>query len=1088
MTASPVPSGSGVSLRSVSGGGEHVATPSVDRSTGSSGSFPPNPNPYTFGVLAAQYTDINAMPKSTKSLFKLSSLGKRNKTRRDLSESASASEFEESGREEGDEGISKPWNFQVSMTNPLVWDQNSANIMATCWLTWKLRRNLHRYADDNCIWKYHSTTYMSTKVASVSYHRGLPLFFTSGFDEEEIAAIYACRKAAAAAVNLKNGSNTPSPHMQYSSARPASPVLRNPVPRSSSLAGLRVDTLPTLTVGTGSGLASATRSNPSPSPRTGFGVRTLIPNGFLGSRGGDSASTASGSRSRSGSVNRAGCEAGEQSEPFVMVDGNVDAAGGIGDETLIEPFPYDAACIMTHGTPFCTVAQCTCSDPGTDDTSRTSSSVFPVQDRKRPLPESGYSYSWVFTSAPDSSIYHGGASPSPSPSHSLSGQRTASSVPRTPPRRVYRVANVSSDSSYGDPPPAYASPVRGEIFRREKEVSRESAAPAGLSSPLPLSCPISSIPIPGTAERNQASKCSASVGSSSGQGSSHDGLYDIDPFDASDVPATVEDVLDISAANSSLYLDDDNDDAERQQDNIDLATRRRLLSPTPPLVIDKRLTRMASLMTQAPRISFHQEDSLEDWTSSLFSAISSDDATTSGNDNKRSSTAVKVRRILAAPQESEEDEKAERRLTLRPLSPPAPKVTPSPMSPAPKLPDVSFGRNISIGEHVRKARPPSPEEEEEEAEAEVAETEAREVVSKGADEPHLLPSVIPSVTIPSASASEPNSESAPPPPPKVKPKPSLPSLAPPKPSGTIGADGKSPVSPFLRCGPKPLPLPIPPDQIRAQLRPSKSEHGHSSSQVQAANSQLQPQSQPVPSVCLVAPLSSQCSSQRESSSSLAPRSNAGDRDSAVSTVTVTQVTIVVVKGQAVRRAVASVIDPDLISPPSTAKRDSFASAFGISRAVPDEQPDQETSSEPAEEEFLQVDNQDDDGDGQSLLISGTSSGPPSSPSPTWPAPPPPPAELDKDATPRPVSRFRTTSLQRLSQITGLMGGMIASPRTSHFPHISSETMSPSDSIPLPTPKDSVVPPPPPLKGKGMIALEARMMVSATDTFGGVDEE
>lgn len=1062
MTASPVPSGSGVSLRSVSGGGEHVATPSVDGSTDSSGSFPPNPNPYTFGVLAAQHTDINAMPKSKKSLFKLSSLGKRNKSRRDLSESASASEFEESGREEGDEGISKPWNFQH-----------------------------HIHVDEGYI--------------------GLPpswatALSTAGFDEEEIAAIHARRKAAAAA-NLKNGSNAPSPHTQYSSARPASPVLRNPVPRSSSLAGLRVDPPPTLTVGTGSGLTSATGSNPTPSPRTtGFGVRTLIPNGFLGSRGGDSASTASGSRSRSGSVNRAGSGAGEQSEPFVMVDGNVDAAGGIGDETLIEPFPYDAASTMTHQThsaqsPSALAVTQVQTTPRGPQVQRSQSETGNVPFPSPGTPIRGASPFAHSTSLPvptprghanssssrttDSSIYHGSASPSPSPSHSQSGQRTASSVPRTPPRRVYHVANASSDSSYGDPPPAYASPVRGETFRREKEVSREGAAPAGSSSPLPLSRPIPSIPVPGTTERSQVSKCSTSVGSSSGQGSSHDGLFDIDPFDASDIPATVEDVLDISAANSSLYLDDDNDDAERQQDNIDLATQRqRLLSPTPPLVIDKRLTRVASLMTQAPRISFHQEGSLEDWTSSLFSAISSDDATASNNDDKRSSMAVKVRRILAAPQESEEDEKAERRLTLRPLSPPAPKLTPSPMSPAPKLPDVSFGRNISIGEHVRKARPPSPEEEEEKVEAEAAETEAREVVSKDADEPHLLPSV----TLPSASVSEPDSESAPPPPPKVKPKPSLPSLAPPKPSGTVGADGKSPVSPFLRCGPKPLPLPIPPDQIRAQLRPSKSEHGRSSSQAQAANSQLQPQSQPVPSVCLVESSSSQCSSRRESSSSLAPRSNAGDRDSAVSTVTVTQATIVVVKGQAVRRAVASVIDPDLISPPSTAKRDSFASAFGISRAVSDAQPDQETSYEPEEEESLQVDRQDDDGDGQSLLISGTSSGPPSSPSPTWPAPPPPPAELDKDATPRPVSRFRTTSLQRLSQITGLMGGMIASPRTSHFPHISSETTSPSDSIPLPTPKGSVVPPPPPPKGKGMIAPEARMMVSATDTFGGVDEE
>ncbi|KAI6147836.1 hypothetical protein BKA82DRAFT_4355023 [Pisolithus tinctorius] len=917
---------------------------------------------------------------------------------------------------------------------------------------------------------------------------------TAGFDEEEIAAIHARRKAATAAVNVKNGSNAPSPHTQYSSARPASPTPP-----------------PTLTIGTGSGLTSATGSNRTPSPRTtGFGVRTLIPNGFLGSRGGDSASTASGNRSRSGSVNRADLGLGSSQSHLSWWTGAVDAAGGIEDESLIEQFPYDT-------TPRGPQVQRSQSETGnvpfpSPGTPIRAASPF-AHSTSLPVPAPRGHANSSSSRTTDSSIYHGSASPSPSPSHSQSGQRTASSVPRTPPRRVYHVANASSDSSYGDPPPAYASPVRGETFRREKEVSREGAAPAGSSSPLPLSRPIPSIPIPGTAERSQVSKCSTSVGSSSGQGSSHDGLYDIDPFDASDIPATVEDVLDISAANSSLYFDD-NDDAEQQQDNIDLATQRqRLLSPTPPLVIDKRLTRVASLMTQAPRISFHQEGSLEDWTSSLFSAISSDDATASGNDNKRSSMAVKVRRILAAPQESEEDEKAERRLTLRPLSPPAPKVTPSPMSPAPKLPDVSFGRNISIGEHVRKARPPSPEEEEEEAEAEAAETEAREVVSKGTDEPRellsilspslpdisfglnvsslgkdLLPSVIPSVTLPSACVSETDPESAPPPPPKVKPKSSLPSLAPPKPSGTVGADGKSPVSPFLRCGPKPLPLPIPPDQIRAQLRPSKSEHGRSSSQAQAANSQLQPQSQPVPSVCLVEPSSSQCSSRRESSSSLAPRSNAGDRDSAVSTVTVTQATIVVVKGQAVRRAVASVIDPDLISPPSTAKRDSFASAFGISRAVSDAQPDQETSYEPEEEESLQVDHQDDDGDGQSLLISGTSSGPPSSPSPTWPAPPPPPAELDKDATPRPVSRFRTTSLQRLSQITGLMGGMIASPRTSHFPHISSETTSPSDSIPLPTPKGSVVPPPPPPKGKGMIAPEARMMVSATDTFGGVDEE
>ncbi|KIN95616.1 hypothetical protein M404DRAFT_1007332, partial [Pisolithus tinctorius Marx 270] len=271
-----------------------------------------------------------------------------------------------------------------------------------------------------------------------------------------------------------------------------------------------------------------------------------------------------------------------------MVDGNMDAAGGIGDDTLIEPFPYDAASITTHqihsaqltSAPAVTQVQTTPRGPQVQRSQSETRNVpflspgTPIRgaspfthSTSLPVPDPRGHASSSSNRTTDSSIYHGSASPSPSPSHSLSGQRTASSVPRTPPRRVYHVVNVTSESSYGDPPPAYASPVRGETFRREEGVSREGAAPAGSSSPLPL----------------QVSKCSTSVGSSSGQGSNHDGLYDIDPFDASDIPATVEDVLDISAANSPLYFDD-NDDAEQQQDNIDLATQRqRLLSSTPPL-------------------------------------------------------------------------------------------------------------------------------------------------------------------------------------------------------------------------------------------------------------------------------------------------------------------------------------------------------------------------------------------------------------------------------------------------------------------------------------------------------------------------
>ncbi|KAI6022915.1 hypothetical protein BKA83DRAFT_4270702 [Pisolithus microcarpus] len=896
MTASPVPSGSGVSLNSANGGGEYVATPSMDGSTDSS--------------------DMNAT-KRKKPLFKLSSLGLKNKSRRDLSETASmstsTSEYEESGKEEGDEGISVPWNFQH-----------------------------HIHVDEG--------------------RRGLPALSSAGFGDEEIAAIHARRKAAAAA-NLKNGPNAPGPPAQYSSARPASPVLRNPVPRSSSLARLRIDTPLTR-------LASAIGSNPSPSPRaTGFG------GGLLGSRGGDGASTTSESRSRSGS------------NPYVMVDGDVDAAEGVGDETLIEPFPYDAASVTTHQTHSAyvpsTLALSQAQTPRGPQVQRTQSDAgyVPFPSPGTPIPAHAKSSSSLTT---DSSIFHGSASPSPSPSHSQSRQPT------------FMVTL----------PQHMLSPVRGETFRREKEGLHESPASAG-----------------STAEHSQASKCSASEGSSSGRRTTAYwwSCMTVNPFDTSDIPATVEDVLDISAANSSLYLD--NDDAEQPDRDITMQ-RQRLLSPTPPLVIDKLST------TQAPRISFHQEGSLDDWTSSLFSAISSNDAT-DPNDSSRSNIAVKPRPRLVAPQESEEDERAERRLTIRPLSPrPAPIVTLPPVSPAPKLPDVSFGRNISIGEHVRQARPPSPDDEE----VEVEETKAGEV-SKGADEPRELLSIsspslpdisfgpnvsslgkdiLPPVTSPSRVASEPSLEVA---------------ASAPK-GGTIGADGKSPLSPFLRCGPKPLPLPIPPDQIRAQLRPSKSIHGRSS--------------------------------RRESSSSLVPRSNPGDRDSGVSTVTVTQAKIV-------RRAVASVIDPDMISPPSASKRDSFASAFGS---------DGETAYEPEEEgssQELKLERPGDDADGQSLLISGTNSGPPSSPSPTWPAPPPPPTQLDTDATPRPHSRLRATSMKRVSQVMGFMGGVFPSPPL--------RLRLQTESAPLPTPKGTLVPPPPPPKGKG-IAPEARMLGSMTDTFGG----
>ena len=71
----------------------------------------------------------------------------------------------------------------------------------------------------------------------------------------------------------------------------------------------------------------------------------------------------------------------------------------------------------------------------------------------------------------NSSVHLGTASPSPS----AAGRRTAtdSSALRTPPRRVYHVANGSAEL-YTDPPPAYVSPVRGgDVLTREGRITRE---------------------------------------------------------------------------------------------------------------------------------------------------------------------------------------------------------------------------------------------------------------------------------------------------------------------------------------------------------------------------------------------------------------------------------------------------------------------------------------------------------------------------------------------------------------------------------------------------------------------------------------
>lgn len=976
------------------------------------------------------YLDASTL-RPKKSIFKLSSLGKRNKSRRDLSESASTSECDESGKDEGDDGISRPWNFQH-----------------------------HIHVDEGYI--------------------GLPpswsaALSTAGFSEEEISAIHARRQAASAA-NIKSGTlGVPNPHTQYSTARPNSPVLQNPAPRSSSLGILRTNQLSTGSRATGT---STSNASPAPSPRTtSFGIRSLIGVGLRGSRAPDGLSITS-SRSRSGSVNGA---VGETTEQYVIVEGDepgVDQNGdGMGDETLIEPFPFDVASVMTHqshpGQNAQEQLQQTPRGPQSTDTghipfpsaSTPSRGVSPlVNSSSLPVPTPRSGANSISNRSADSSVHH--ASPSPSPSHSVPGQRPAtdSSTLRTPPRRIYHVANGSSDS-YCDPPPAYASPIRGETFRREKEGLHETPVSAGPSS-SPKTRPVPPATI--TKPADESSQISQSSGSgSSASGSSSDRLYDIDPFDASDIPATVEDVLDISAVHSSLYVD--------SREDVDDTQRLRLLAITPPLVIDKRLTRLTGFSAQAPRISFHQEGSLEDWSSALFSAIDSGSDTAGG----RSGSGPKPF------EQAMKDEKAERRTTLRPMSLLAQKAALLAVSPAPKLADVSFGRNISLGAHVRQGPVQASDEVEQEVESDVEEEEDTASVHgniKQLDEPQLELSTTP----PSPTVGEPSPiPNVAPPVPKEKPAPLLCSLVPPKSSATGGADGKPPVSPFVQNKPLPLPLPIPPDQIRAQLRPSKLDDVRSASaQPQTAESQSQARLQPSAGTSESEPSGAQSSS---SSSTLVPKSNPGDRDSGMSTVTVTPATIVVVKREAVRRAAASIIDSDTMSLTSLSMRDSVASAFGVSRNSRDDECYGNVDYERQDEEYDEAaedESQDYDTDPQSLSVSGHSRQP-SSPSPTWPAPPPPPVELDKDATPRPVSRFRTSSLQRVSQLPGFIGGgMLGSPRTGHFPHASLETASTCESAPLTTPKGLS---PSPLVGKGL-APEAKLLVSRTGTFGGVDVE
>ncbi|KAF8125650.1 hypothetical protein EV363DRAFT_627360 [Boletus edulis] len=506
-----------------------------------------------------------------------------------------------------------------------------------------------------------------------------------------------------------------------------------------------------------------------------------------------------------------------------------------------------------------------------------------------------------------------------------------------------------------EPPPAYVSPKKdGWIPRKEKEGF------GFLGAPPPPNRPVPPIPTQGM------------VGEPSGL-SNHDSRVKDQDVTISDIPGSAEEVLDIS----SYYSDNSVNggvDAE-----MDPAQQAKMLSPTPPLVIDKRMFKLATL---PPRISLHQEGSLEDWSESLFSVI--------GSKGKRSSILVDKASV-----------KKERRSAIRPMSPlsmiggDASATASSSLSPETEtvtssLQDMSFGANLTLGPHARGTMG-AVEEGDEQQQAEegvheddaeeqavdagtttVAEEEVREVdrspaapstplppdVSLGPNVSSLDKDLDPPASTPPEPPEPPRRVSvdslppSPPPKPKLKPAPlvMLPTatLALPRTSVITGISGKSPVNSLFGAKPQPLPIPIPPSQIRAQLRPAPPKSLYPPPTLplpplKRLTSQLnlplppliQPQLSPLPSPQKAFKHDSTIShaspsdSRPSSSQTLLPDRINSDRDSGLSTITVTPATIATAKTELVRTAVASVVDSDTVSLAS--KRESVVPTTDINR-------------------------------------------------------------------------------------------------------------------------------------------------------------
>ncbi|KAG6377719.1 hypothetical protein JVT61DRAFT_14490 [Boletus reticuloceps] len=994
--SSPAPSASGGSLKSLGrGGGDYLPSPSMDGSTDSSGSCPnvnfnanANFDMYLLnGANSSTYTmgqATTASVKSKKNVFNLVSLAKRNKSKKDLSDTASAfsrsasvnDQEGASGKVEGDDGISSPWNFQ---------------------------HNIH--VDEGYI--------------------GLPPSWTStlsqvGFNDDEIAAIHARRRAAVTGtVPNTPPSNLPiewppSPHTLTlappTSSASSSTIILDPAPRSTSLGKgrdvLTINPSSMYSVATSIGGSTLGRASPTPSPRApSFSMKSFV-SSFKSSLTSDSASMKEGV---DGSSVGEGAS-GEESEQFVFVDGDSPDEGGdrgMGDET--EHYHFDTSSVsshQTHSSRIRQISQVIIFGPHPVVTF----TLFSRGNRRHERPTFRRFKCNVPNPIPSTSHFipqppvHPPRSPTPTPSPYLHPQVDTLTLiilplhhPPTPYqcRRIYHVANPSSDSYNGmnftEPPPAYVSPKKdGWIPRKEKE----GFGFLGVPTSTQQACS------PDSYSRHE--------------------------------------VLDISSYYSNNSVNG-GVDAE-----MDPAQQAKMLSPTPPLVIDKRMLKLATL---PPRISFHQEGSLEDWSESLFSVI--------GSKGKRSSILVDKASM-----------KKDRRSAIRPMSPPsmiggdASATASSSLSPETEtetvtssLSDMSFGANLTLGPHARGTMG-AVEEGDEQHQAEegiheddageqavdagtttVAEEEVREVdrspaapstpllpdVSLGPNVSSLVKDLDPPASTPPESPEPPRRvsvDSLPPsPPPKPKPKPAplimLPTatLALPRMSVITGISGKSPVNSLFGAKPQPLPIPIPPSQIRAQLRPAPPKSLHPPPTLplpplKRLTSQLnlplppliQPQLSPLPSPQKAFKHDSTIShaspsdSRPSSSQTLLPDRINSDRDSGLSTITVTPATIATAKTELVRTAVASVVDSDTVSLAS--KRESVVPTTDTDRqTLAYDEPDMGAES-PRTQEREEV--PDDSLTSESSSVSLLRDGPQSK----WPTPPPPPVELEADTTPR----------------------------------------------------------------------------------------